>query len=97
MQQLKDCAISVSQKNNKNAVAQMTAVELKFASERLLRWFNRKFHPQNLEIDLNRKMKYDTNNPINRTEGGCVICRFSQQINAKRPNVLASEMSYTDF
>ena len=97
VQQLKDCAISVSQKNKKNVIAQMFVVKLKFASDCLLRWFNKKFCSQNLEIDLNLKIKYETSNPINWMEDRCVICRFSLQINAKGPNVLASEMSYADF
>ena len=40
--QLKDCAVNVSEGRCENAVAQMFAVELKFASNYLLKWFNRK-------------------------------------------------------
>ena len=40
LQQLKDCAISVLERKCKNAVAQMFAVELKFTSNYLLKWFN---------------------------------------------------------
>ena len=48
---LKDCAIRVSERGCKNAVDQTFAVELKFASNCLLNWFNRKFKIQNMEID----------------------------------------------
>ena len=40
--QLKDSAVNVSKGRCENAVAQMFAVELKFASNCLLKWFNRK-------------------------------------------------------
>ena len=43
VQQLKDCVISVSERKCKNTVAQMFPVELKFASNCFLKWFNRKF------------------------------------------------------
>ena len=43
IKQLKDCAINVSERRCKNAVAQMFAVKLKFAPNCLLKWFNRKF------------------------------------------------------
>ena len=43
IKQLKDCAINVSERRCKNPVTQMFAVELKFASNCLLKWFNRKF------------------------------------------------------
>ena len=75
----------------------MFAVELKYATESLLRWLNKKFRSQNLEINLNRRIKYETNNTINLAGERCVICRFPLQINAKGPNVLASEISYADF
>ena len=40
--QLKDCAVNVSEGRCENAVTQMFAVELKFASNCLLKWLNRK-------------------------------------------------------
>ena len=97
MLQLKDCAVSVSERKCKNAVAQMFAIELKFASHFLLKWFNRKFKIQNLEIDLERKVTYEAFNPIDWKKTKCIICKFPLQINAKGPNVPANEMSYVDF
>ena len=57
--QLKDCAINVSERRCENVVAQIFAVELKFASNYLLKQFNRKFKIQNMEIDHKEKITYD--------------------------------------
>ena len=42
----------------------MFTVELKFASNCLLKWFNRKFKIQNMEIDIKTKITYEAFNPI---------------------------------
>ena len=75
----------------------MFCVELKFVADCLLRWFNRKFKSQHLETTLGRKVAYDPNNPINWDKDKCYICNFPVKINAKGPNILSAEMSYTDF
>ena len=95
--QLKDCAINVSERRCKNAVEQMFAVELKFASNCLLKWFNRNFKIQNMEIDHKEKFTYEAFNPIDQKKTKCIVCNFPPIINAKIPNVPANEMSYTDF
>ena len=56
VKQLKDCTINVSQIKCKNAVAQMFCVELKFAADYLLSWFNKKFKLQNLELHRDKKL-----------------------------------------
>ena len=56
VKQLKDCTINVSQIKCKNAVAQMFCVELKFAADYLLSWFNKKFKLQNLELNRDKKL-----------------------------------------
>ena len=48
IKQLKDCTINVSQRKCKNAFAQMFYIELKFVTDCLLPWFNKKFKSQNL-------------------------------------------------
>ena len=56
---LEDCAINVSERRYKNAIAQMFAIKLKFASNCLL-----KFKIQNVEIDHKEKVTYKAVNPI---------------------------------
>ena len=56
VEKLKDCAICISQKCSKNAVAQMFIVKLKYVADCLLKWFNKKFTSQHLEIELGRKI-----------------------------------------
>ena len=73
---LKDYVINVSERRCKNAVAQMFAFEVKFASNSLLKWFNRKFKIQNMEIDHKVKVTYEAFNPIDWTKIKCVICTF---------------------
>ena len=97
VKKLKDCAICVSQKCCKNAVAQMFSVELKFVADCLLTWFNEKFRSQHVEIDLSRKIAYKANSPISWDKNKCFICNFPIQINAKGPHVPNPKMSYTDF
>ena len=72
-------------------------VELKFASNFLLKWFNRKFKIQNMEIDQKEKVTYEAFNPIEQQKPKCVICNFPLIINEKGSSVPANEMSYTDF
>ena len=95
--QLKDCAINVSERRCKSAVAQMFAVELRFPSNCLLKWFNRKFKIQIMEIDHKEKFTCEAFNLTDWKKRKCVICNFPLIINAKGPNVPANEISYTDF
>ena len=74
---------TVSGRRCKNAVAQVFAVKLKFASNCLLKWFNRKFKIQNMEIDHKQKITYEAFNSIDWKKTKCVIFKFSLIINAK--------------
>ena len=62
----------------------MFTVELKFASNCLLKWFNRKFIIQNMEIDHKEKVTYEAFNPIDWKKTKCVICNFSLIIKGKK-------------
>ena len=62
--QLKDCVINVSERRYESVLAQIFAVELKFASNCLLKRFNRKFKIQNMEIDHKEKITYEASNPL---------------------------------
>ena len=43
----------------------MFSTELKFAADCLLKWFNKKFKSNNLELSNEQKRKYEVNHPIN--------------------------------
>ena len=77
LNQLKDCAINVSERRCKNAVALMFVAELKFASNCLLKWFNRKFKIQNMEIDHKEKITCEAFYPKEWKKTKCFICKFS--------------------
>ena len=94
VKQLKDCTINVSQRNYKNAVAQMFCVKSKFVADCLLSWFNKKFKSQNLELSLHKKIAFEAKNYINWGSDECYICNFPIKVNTKGPNVLNPEMSY---
>ena len=75
--QLKDCAINVSERRCKNAVEQMFAVELNFASNFLLKWFNRNFKIQNMEIDHKEKFTYEAFYPIDQKKNKMYFLQLS--------------------
>ena len=57
--QLRDPAIDVSKRKSKLAVSVMFNVELKFASDILLKWFNAKIKSKHLELDPMMKKSRD--------------------------------------
>ena len=72
-------------------------VELKFASNFLLKWFNRKCKIQNMEKDQKEKVTYEAFNPIEQQKTKCVICNFPRIINAKGSSAPANEMVILTF
>ena len=75
----------------------MFRVELKFVANCLLRWFNRKFKPQHLEMDLGRIVEYEAKSPINRDKYKCYICNYPIKLNTIGLNIPSTKMNYTDF
>lgn len=51
-EQLKDCTINVNQRKEKYVIGEMCSTELKFNSDCLMKWFNRKYKSRFLEIDV---------------------------------------------
>ena len=74
--QLRDAAIDVSKRKSKIVISVMLNVELKFASDILLKWFNAKIKSKRLEFDPFAKINYQRQNPIDWQDGKCCICRF---------------------
>lgn len=50
IQQLKDCAVKVNQKSDKQAISEMFRTELKFVADSLIRYFEKKIKNQHLEL-----------------------------------------------
>ena len=55
--QLRDCTLAVADKKNRIAISEMFTTELKFAADCLLKWFNKKFKSNNLQLSNNVKKK----------------------------------------
>ena len=50
--QLKDCVMKVYSKKHKNAIAEMLNIELKFACDILLQWYNYKFKAERISLSI---------------------------------------------
>ena len=83
-EQFRDAVIEVNKKKNKNAIAELFNIELKFACDILQKWFNFKIKSNNRE------------NPITR-ESRCVICHFPLNVSPKVLSFSENDMSYLDF
>ena len=96
MKQLRDAAINVNEGNNPNAIAEMFSIELKFASDCLIRWFNEKF--KKTELSFSEKKEYELKNPIDWENGRCEICTFPLNINPSlNVETNIEKMTYADF
>ena len=94
--QLRDCALAVAERKNEIAISEMFSTELKFAADCLLKWFNKKFKSNNLELSDEQKRKYEINHPINWKQGCCCLCPFLLEINPKIFDADEKTVSYTD-
>ena len=97
MIQLKDCALAVHARNSKIGTSEMFTTELKFTTDCLLKWFDTKFKPTNLELSNSAKRKYEIENPIDWLHDCCCICTFPLKINATRFDADSQTMSYVNF
>ena len=96
--ELRDCAINVAAKNNLLAISKMFSTELKFTSDFLLGWFNKKYKSTNLELSSEVKKQYETKNPIIWKKDKCSICTFPLEINARSFHSKGTDkMSYSNF
>ena len=95
--QLRDCALAVAVKNSKIAIFEMFTTELKFAANCLLKWFNKKFTSNNLELSNDVKRKYKIEHLIDWSQDRCCIFTFPLEINPTSYNANEKTMSYADF
>ena len=75
----------------------MFSIELKFAADSLLKWFNKKFKSNNLELSNEQKRKYEINHPISWKQGCCCLCPFPLEINPTTFDADEKTMSYAHF
>ena len=95
-EQLRDAAIAVSQRKNKNAINILFNIELKFIYDILMKWFKFKIKSCHLEIPQTEKIKYERLNPLT-ADTKCVICHFPMQKQIKGLEYDENEQSYLDF
>ena len=95
-EQLRDAAIAVSQKKNKNAINILFNIELKFIYDILTKWFKFKIKSSHLEIPQTEKIKYERLNPLT-DDTKCKICHFAMQKQIKGLEYEGNEQSYLDF
>ena len=79
--QLRDCIVAVAEKKNKIAIYKMFSTKLKFAADCLLKWFNKKFKLNNLELSNEEKRKYEIKHRIDWMQDRCCLCPFPLEIN----------------
>ena len=70
--QLRNCALAVVERKNKIAIS----AELKFTADCLLKWFNKKFKPNNLELSNKQKRKDERHHSINSKQDCCCLFLF---------------------
>lgn len=95
-EQLIDSAIQVSQREEKYAISEMCSTELTFASDCLMKWFERKYKRKSVEINLQCQKRFENENEIDWDEGKCVVCDFLLAVaNIFRPK--STKMPYYNF
>ena len=101
IKQLKDCALEVSPKKCKNALAQMLCVKLCLVKQirikKINNCSNKKIKLQHLEIDLSQKSRYEKDHPIHWNSNKCIICNFPLKIDPIGPDIPNNGMYYGDF
>ena len=94
LKQLRDAAIEVHGRRKRNAIAEMFSIELKFASDCLLRWFYSKHKKR--ELSLSEKKNYEMKNPIDWENGICQICTFPLDVKPSE-KIDNKKVTYSDF
>ena len=75
----------------------MFSTELKFATDCPLKWFNKNFKSNILELRNEQKRKYEINYPINWKRDRCCLCPFSLEINPTTFDAGEKTLSCADF
>ena len=94
LKQLRDSALEVSERKKTNAISEMFSIELKFASDCLLKWFYSK--NKKIELSIQEKKDYEVKNPIDWENGVCQICTFPLDVKPSE-KVNNGKITYDDF
>ena len=94
LHQLRDVIIDVHSRKRKNAIVEMFNIELKFACDILICWFNNKLKKLNLANE--RVVNYRRCFPVT-SETKCAICDFALDVELKGLEYKENKMSYLDF
>ena len=94
---LKDQALEVSSGRCKNALGQMFSIETVLVKKCLLKWFNRKFQQQFVNLSPIQQMHYESEIQINWKKDKCVICKLPLKVEPTNFKTPDDEMSYGGF
>ena len=95
-EQLRGAVLNAYSKKSKNAIAEMSNIELKFAFDILTQWFNYKFKSIRINIPNVLAIEYNRQHPIT-PETACYICNFPLDVSPKGIEFEGNEISYLDF
>ena len=74
----------------------MVNIELKFACDILMCWYNEKFKKPRTNLSNLDSIEYRRLNPIT-SDSKCVICDFAIEVDPKGLKYEENDMSYLDF
>ena len=94
---LRDVAFEVTKRKCKNILGQMFSIECALVKKTLLNWFNMKFKKQFEKLNPFKKMRFESQNPINWKENKCVICKFPLKLKLTNYLTPDNEMTFCDF
>ena len=94
--QLQDAVLNVHSKRKKNAIAEMFNMELEFACDIVMCWFNEKFNKPKTNLTNSESIDYRRLNPIT-SNTTCTICDFAIDVDPKGLKYKENDMSYLDF
>ena len=75
----------------------MFSIESALVKKTLLKWFNQKSKRQFDKINSIKKLRYESENPINWKKDKCVICKFPMKLEPTNFQTPDDEMSFGDF
>ena len=94
---LKDMAFEIAKRKCKNSIDKMFSIESALVKKTFLKWFNQKVKRQFDKTNPIRKLRYETQNPIDWKKNKCVICKFPLKIQPTNFKTPDDEMSFGDF
>ena len=94
---LKDMVFEFSKRKHENSIGKMFSIESALVKKTLLKWFIKKFKQQFDKINPMKKLRYETENPVDWKKDKCVICKFPLKIQPTNFKTPDDNMSFVDF